>query len=142
MRSRGSPRKNDAGSSSAFCGPVASVSEATPVTDTGRARMTIEGVVEGRAGGALDGNSDVFVVRRSSPELTPRSAIEDGVTLFVHGWENVAPGPLSWAFPDVHAALLAVRTMRNAIAWCIASGREPSVDAARAKGAILYEQDA
>jgi hypothetical protein len=32
--------------------------------------------------------------------------------------------------------------MRNAVEWCIVRGREPSIDAARAKGAILIEQNA
>ncbi len=107
-------------------------------------------LVEGRVGGETEGDSDVFLVRRSSPELPGLSpealaaaaAAAEGVTLFVYGWENVQPGPLSWAFPSLRAALLAVRTMRNAVEWCIVSGREPSIDAARAKGAILMEQNA
>jgi len=74
--------------------------------------------------------------------VTPAAAAAEGVTLFVYGWENVQPGPLSWAFPSLRAALLAVRTMRNAVEWCIVRGREPSIDAARAKGAILIEQNA
>ena len=109
--------------------------------------------VEGQAGGQEEGDSDVFVVRRSSTEipaavvaraeaLAAATAAAEGVTLFVYGWENVQPGPLSWAFPSLRAALLAVRTMRNAVEWCICSGREPSIDAARAKGAILIEQNA
>jgi len=109
--------------------------------------------VEGQAGGQEEGDSDVFVVRRSSAEipaavvasaeaLAAAAAAAEGVTLFVYGWENVQPGPLSWAFPSLRAALLAVRTMRNAVEWCICSGREPSIDAARAKGAILIEQNA
>jgi hypothetical protein len=99
---------------------------------------------------AAKGDSDVFVVRGSSPELPAVSleglaaaaAAAEGVTLFVYGWENVQPGPLSWAFPSLRAALLAVRTMRNAVEWCIVSGCEPSLDAARAKGTILIEQNA
>ena len=106
--------------------------------------------VESTAGGQDEGDSDVYVVRRSSPELPPLSpealaaaaAAAEGVTLFVYGWDNVQPGPLSWAFPSLRAALLAVRTMRNAVEWCIVRGREPSIDAARAKGAILIEQNA
>jgi hypothetical protein len=100
------------------------------------------------------GDSDVFLMRRAAPpsEKTLTDADEvpleavlaaaEGVTLFVYGWENVQPGPLSWAFPSLRAALLAVRTMRNAVEWCIVSGREASVDAARAKGAVLIEQNA
>jgi len=106
--------------------------------------------VESTAGGQDEGDSNVYVVRRSSPELPALSpealaaaaAAAEGVTLFVYGWENVQPGPLSWAFPSLRAALLAVRTMRNAVEWCIVRGREPSIDAARAKGAILIEQNA
>jgi hypothetical protein len=103
-----------------------------------------------QARGEDEGDSDVFLVRRSAPELpaltaealAAAAAAAEGVTLFVYGWENVQPGPLSWAFPSLRAALLAVRTMRNAVEWCICSGREPSIDAARAKGAILIEQNA
>ena len=96
--------------------------------------------------------SDVYV-RRSSPNLPALSAEDqaeheraaaaaaEGVTLFVYGWENVQPGPLSWAFPSLRAALLAVRTMRNAVEWCIVAGRENSIESARAKGAILIEQN-
>jgi hypothetical protein len=92
------------------------------------------------------GDSDVFVCRRSSSELGAEAAaaadIADAVTLFVYGWDNVEPGPLSWAFPSLRAALDAVRTMRNAIEWCIVAGAEwTSIDAARAKGAVLVEQN-
>lgn len=94
--------------------------------------------------------SDVFVSRRSPPDLSPearaadaRAAVDVGVTLFVYGWENVEPGPLSWAFPSLRAALVAVRAMRNAVEWCIVAGAEwVSVDAARAEGAVLVEQNA
>lgn len=93
-----------------------------------------------------DGDSDVFVCRRSSPDLgseAAAAAAAEGVTLFVYGWENVEPGPLSWAFPSLRAALDAVRTMRNAVEWCIVSGIEwASIDAARANGAVLVEQNA
>ncbi len=101
-----------------------------------------------------DGNSDVFVCRRSSPDdgedggplaaaAKAAADAELGVTLFVYGWESVEPGSLSWAFPSLRAALDAVKTMRNAVEWCIVSGSEwVSVDAARAKGAVLIEQNA
>jgi len=93
-----------------------------------------------------DGDSDVFVCRRSSPDLGPEAAAAaaaaEAVTLFVYGWDNVEPGPLSWAFPSLRSALDAVRTMRNAIEWCIVAGAEwTSIDAARAKGAVLVEQN-
>lgn len=90
-----------------------------------------------------DGESDVYVVRRSSPDYSAEAAAAaEVVTLFVYGWENVEPGPLSWAFPSLRAALDAVRAMRNAVEWCIVSGIEASIDAARAKGAVLVEQNA
>src|SRR5207237_418674 len=66
----------------------------------------------------------------------PVVVLPQEVTLFVYGWENVEPGPLSWAFPSLRAALDAVRTLRNAVEWCVVSGHEwTSVDAARASGA-------
>ena len=92
-----------------------------------------------------DGESDVYVVRRSSPDFgsAPDAVDAEIVTLFVYDWENVEPGPLSWAFPSLRAALDAVRTMRNAVEWCIVAGNEwASIDAARAKGAVLVEQNA
>lgn len=98
--------------------------------------------------GLEDGDSDVFVCRRSSPDYSAEAAAAataaaEGVTLFVYGWESVEPGPLSWAFPSLRAALDAVKTMRNAVEWCIVAGSEwVSVDAARAKGAVLIEQNA
>ena len=98
---------------------------------------------------AEDGESDVFVCRRSSPDYSAEAAAAgvaaaaEGVTLFVYGWESVEPGPLSWAFPSLRAALDAVKTMRNAVEWCIVAGSEcATVDAARAKGAVLIEQNA
>ncbi|MBS2013770.1 MAG: hypothetical protein JST00_12835 [Deltaproteobacteria bacterium] len=95
-----------------------------------------EATIEGQTGGGEEGHSDVFVCRRSSPDLAP-----DGVTLFVYGWENVQPGPLSWVFPTLGTALDAVRTMKNAVEWCIVAGREwSSVDVARARGMLLVEQ--
>jgi hypothetical protein len=106
-------------------------------------------VVESQTGAAdrEDGDSDVFVCRRSSPELGPEAgavaAAAEAVTLFVYGWENVEPGPLSWAFPSLRTALDAVKTMRNAIEWCIVSGHEwPSIEDAREQGAVLIEQNA
>jgi hypothetical protein len=86
--------------------------------------------------------SDVFVCRRSTPAPPEAvAAAAEGVTLFVYGWYSVEPGPLSWVFPSVRAALDAVRTMRNAVQWCICSGRDwTDVDDAREKGAVLIEQ--
>ena len=98
---------------------------------------------------SVEGESDVFVCRRSSPDYSAEAAAAgvaaaaEGVTLFVYGWESVEPGPLSWAFPSLRAALDAVKTMRNAVEWCIVAGSEcTTVDAARAKGAVLIEQNA
>ena len=108
-------------------------------------------VVESRTGAAdvEDGDSDVFVCRRSSPDFADEAAAAaaqleaSAVTLFVYGWENVEPGPLSWAFPSLRTALDAVKTMRNAIEWCIVAGHEwSSIDAARESGAVLIEQNA
>ena len=107
-------------------------------------------VVESRTGTAdgEDGDSDVFVCRRSSPDFADEAAAAaqleaSAVTLFVYGWENVEPGPLSWAFPSLRTALDAVKTMRNAIEWCIVAGHEwSSIDAARESGAVLIEQNA
>ncbi|HEY8079577.1 MAG TPA: hypothetical protein VIF62_35850 [Labilithrix sp.] len=68
-------------------------------------------------------------------------AAVENVTLFVIGWHNVEPGPLSWAFPSLRAALTAVRTMRNAAQWCIVRGAtHSSIEAARANGAVLIEE--
>ena len=113
---------------------------------------TVPDVVESttaRREDAEDGDSDVFVCRRSSPDLDAEAAAAaaaiaaQGVTLFVYGWESVEPGPLSWAFPSLRAALDAVRTMRNAVEWAVVSGSEwASIDAARAEGAVLVEQNA
>lgn len=102
-----------------------------------------------------DGDSDVFVCRRSSPppaldafhdpqaeELAQAAqAAAANVTLFVYGWDSVEPGPLSWVFPSLRAALDAVRTMRNAIEWSIVSGREhTTIESARESGDVLVEQ--
>jgi hypothetical protein len=111
-------------------------------------------VVESQTGTRHDpdgeeSNSDVFVCRRSSPDFAAEAAAAAAqveastVTLFVYGWENVEPGPLSWAFPSLRTALDAVKTMRNAVEWCIVSGHEwSSIDAARESGAVLIEQSA
>lgn len=88
--------------------------------------------------------SDVFVRGNRIDDDDEDEAARDaalGVTLFVFGWENVEPGPLSWVFPSLRTALDAVRTMKNAIRWCIVSGRDwPSIDVAREYGAVLVEE--
>jgi hypothetical protein len=81
--------------------------------------------------------SDVFVCQHPAPQNDQSPE----VTLFVVGWNGVAPGPLSWRFPSMHTALEAVRTMKNAIEWCIVAGSDwASLDAARAGDAVLIEQ--
>ena len=52
----------------------------------------------------------------------------------------MAPGPLSWAFPNMRAALDAVKKMRNAVEWSIARGIDYTLDEARENGAVLIEQ--
>lgn len=92
--------------------------------------------------------SDVFVCRRDeTPETLAETAralesdTKTAVTLFVYGWHNVEPGPLSWVFPSLRAALNAARAMRNAMKWCIVSGTSwTSMEDARDGGAVLIEQ--
>jgi hypothetical protein len=85
-------------------------------------------------------DSDVFVCKREKKSEAVSADVQ-AVTLFVFGWHVVEPGPLSWAFPSLRAALSAVRTMRNAAQWCIVQGGEwTSMEAARAQGAVLIEQ--
>lgn len=82
-------------------------------------------------------DSDVFLCE--APRPVPNAIRE--VTLFVHGWDNVEPGLLSWTFPSLRSALDAVRRMKNAIGWCVVSGTGWSdLEAARASGAVLVEQ--
>lgn len=89
-------------------------------------------------------DSDVFVARLDgATPATPAAGTAGGttVTLFVYGWDQVQPGPLSWVFPSLRTALDAVKTMRNAVEWCICSGESwDDVDSARAEGAVLIEQ--
>jgi hypothetical protein len=107
--------------------------------------MPVVRTVEARVGGDEEGDSDVFLCRPTTTDLRPTAAlgIPEPVTLFVYGWDNVEPGPLSWAFPSLRTALDAVRTMRNAVAWSIVSGETwESIEAARDEGAVLVEQSA
>jgi len=138
--------------------PVGSLTHAPPPQDLAAA------LEPGESDDAYD-DSDVFVCRRvlASGEVSVQSAaaaeaegtdadaearavaqaVSQAVTLYVYGWENVQPGPLSWAFPSLRSALDAVRTMRNAVAWCIVAGIEwTSMDDARDEGAVLIEQSA
>ena len=72
-------------------------------------------------------------------EAPARAARE--VSLIVYGWHNVQPGPLSWVFPSVRAALSAAKTMRNAVCWAIVAGRHQAtaLDEARATGRVILE---
>lgn len=82
--------------------------------------------------------SDVFIA--SAPDASAKRAARE-VTLFVHRWDEVEPGLLSWTFPSLRAALDAVQRMKNAIGWCVVSGTGwTDLDAARASGAVLVEQ--
>ncbi|MFO0676896.1 MAG: hypothetical protein U0169_10195 [Polyangiaceae bacterium] len=67
------------------------------------------------------------------------------VTLIVYGWTSVAPGTLSWVFPNVESAVHGAAAMRNAARWAIVPGERPSptevdVDEERKSGAILIEK--
>jgi hypothetical protein len=85
-------------------------------------------------------DSDVCLKSAASP-CDPVGVSSPEVTLFVHGWDEVEPGLLSWTFPSLRAALDAVQRMRNAIGWCVVSGTGwTDLDLARARGAILVEQ--
>ena len=128
---------------------VPRISAVPPMSESARAPDMLESTTRPGEAVTEDGDSDVFVVRRSSPDFSAdemaaaAAAAAANVTLFVYGWENVEPGPLSWVFPSLRAALEAVRTMRNAVEWTICSGTEwTDIDAARAKGAVLVEQNA
>lgn len=86
-------------------------------------------------------SSDICVSPRHETEAEDARAAAATVTLFVYGWHQVQPGALSWVFPSVRAALDAVRTMRNAMEWCICSGESwEDIESARASGAVLIEQ--
>ena len=90
--------------------------------------------------------SDVYVCSRdATPDVEGVEGVESdpSVTLFVTGWHNVEPGPLSWPFPSMRAALDAVRKMKNAIEWSIALGTDyTTIEEARASGLIVIEQRA
>jgi hypothetical protein len=108
---------------------------------------TTDEIVEPASGERPTDYSDVFVCRPATSvpyEAESDEAAEDAatcVTLFVYGWHNVEPGPLSWAFPSLRAALDAVRTMRNAVQWSIVAGRSHlTIDEARQHGTVLIEQ--
>lgn len=89
-------------------------------------------------------DSDVFVCARDEEGVPADRAAPDAnaaVTLFVTGWHNVEPGPLSWPFPNMRAALDAVRKMKNAIEWAIVlGGGYETLEQARETGTVLIEQ--
>jgi hypothetical protein len=69
--------------------------------------------------------------------------VADEVTLVVYGWHNVDPGPLSWVFPSLTAALNAARAMRNAVKWVVVRGQEmANLADARESGDVLAESAA
>jgi hypothetical protein len=73
-----------------------------------------------------------------------RHAQQKAVTLVVYGWRDSEPGTLSWVFPSLHAALRAVRALRNAIGWLIVRGKravegEVDVAALRRAGSVLVD---
>jgi hypothetical protein len=72
-------------------------------------------------------------------EAPARAARE--VSLIVYGWHNVQPGPLSWVFPSVRAALTAAKAMRNAVRWAIVTGHQSAaaLEEARAAGCVILE---
>ena len=87
--------------------------------------------------------SDVYVCRRDAAPEDQGVEIDASVTLFVTGWHNVEPGPLSWPFPSMRSALDAVRKMKNAVEWSIALGKNyTTIEEARASGMIVIEQRA
>lgn len=98
----------------------------------------------GRSEPWVDDESDVFVCKRDVPTTTPPPAeVDAAVTLIVTGWYNVEPGPLSWVFPSMRAALDAVRKMKNAVEWAIVlGGGYESIEDARARGKVLIDQRA
>lgn len=86
--------------------------------------------------------SGVFPVASNRDSRGP-SLAADEVTLVVYGWDNVDPGPLSWVFPSLTAALNAARAMRNAVQWVVVRGKEmANLADARESGAVLAESAA
>lgn len=78
---------------------------------------------------------------RSRMKRKPRNT---AVTLVIYGWHESEPGTLAWVFPSLHAALSAVRAMRNAVRWLIIEGKrafdgDVDVDALRRAGDVLVE---
>jgi hypothetical protein len=89
----------------------------------------------------VDGEDDSDVFRCKTKRAKDAETVASDVTLFVYAWHSVAPGPLSWAFPNVRAALDAVGRMKNAVGWSIVAGKDhTTIDEARANGAVLIEQ--
>lgn len=120
--------------------PVAPVVE-LPSTPESRSRLPDSTRLLVAAPPSYEGleDSDVFVCEPPTNGGAVHGSRE--VTLFVHGWENVEPGLLSWTFPNLRSALDAVQRMRNAIGWCVVSGTNWSdLETARTSGAILVEQ--
>jgi len=88
------------------------------------------------------GTFPVAISAATIAELRPR-LVADEVTLLVYGWHNVDPGPLSWVFPSLTAALNAARAMTNAVKWVVVRGKElADLADARESGSVLAESAA
>ncbi len=90
--------------------------------------------------------SSLSRLRPRMPKMAKRASAH-AVTLVIYGWHESEPGTLAWVFPSLHAALRAVRAMRNAVRWVIIEGTrvfdreiEIDVEALRRAGAVLIEQ--
>ncbi len=76
-------------------------------------------------------------------ELASRSGHVGEARLVVYEWNHVQPGMLSWTFPSLRAALVAVRTMTNAGRWVIVRGTEfTTLDHAYAQGLVVCDERA
>lgn len=120
--------------------PVAPIVELPPAPES-RSRLPESERLLVAAPPSYEGleDSDVFVCDPPSTPMQMHGSRE--VTLFVHGWDNVEPGLLSWTFPSLRSALDAVQRMKNAIGWCVVSGTNwNDLETARNSGAILVEQ--
>jgi hypothetical protein len=87
-----------------------------------RPRLSSQGIGQPRRPGALAAN------------------VASVVTLLVYGWDGAQPGTLSWQYPDVPAALLGAKALRNASRWAILAGELRDLDQARQLGSILHQE--
>jgi hypothetical protein len=86
-------------------------------------------------------SAPVFALNPEMDDIDAPARAAREVSLIVYGWHNVQPGPLSWVFPSVRAALVAAKAMRNAVRWAIVAGRHSAstLDEARATGSVILE---